>query len=55
MLFFGYWSLWFLISVALAVTKVMKFTFNGAPSFLAMVLFSFIMAVPSAVVHYVFF
>ena len=56
MLFLGYWSLWFLIGLLLAFTKKIKFidTSTGEFSFLAVLIFAFILAVPSSLVHCAF-
>lgn len=56
MIFLGYWSLWFLIGLVLAFTKKIHFvdTNTGKFSFSSLLFFSFILAVPSSLVHCAF-
>jgi hypothetical protein len=55
MLFIGYWSLWFLIGFVLTFTKKISFKDGqGKFSFLTLLVFSFILAVPSSLVHCTF-
>lgn len=54
MLFLGYWSIWFLVGVLLMVTKKIRFTMHDKPSFLVVVFFAFIMAIPSSLAHCAF-
>lgn len=57
MLFLGYWSLWFLIGIFLSFTKRIRFT-NGRNknqfSFVSLLVFSAILALPSSLVHCAF-
>jgi len=54
-LFFGYLSVWFLVLLFLVIFKKIKFTDgHGQQSFFALLFFSVLMAVPSAIIHYVF-
>lgn len=55
MLFIGYWSLWFLIGLVLTLTKKLHFTDGyGKFSFLSLLVFSFMLAIPSSLVHCTF-
>jgi len=55
MIFFGYWSLWFLVLLFLCVFRKLKITDgHGDFSILTVIIFSLILAVPSSIIHYAF-
>lgn len=55
MIFFGYWSLWFLVLLFLCIFRKVKITDGqGNFSIFAMIVLSLILAVPSTIIHYAF-
>lgn len=58
MIFLGYWSIWFLVGLFLHITGKMTFTYGDDKkhiSFAAILITSFIIAIPSSLIHLAFF
>lgn len=55
MLLLGYWSVWFFICSALSLARKIRFTDgNGNSQFSTVIVYSFVLAVPSSIIHVTF-